>query len=99
MALQPVLINGEWRQATAPIGSFRTVNPATRDQLPDEFPISTVSEIESAIQAAYDAVVALRSVSPEQIAAFLDAYAANIEACADVLVDTANLETALPKEP
>jgi 2,5-dioxopentanoate dehydrogenase len=99
MALQSVLIGGAWRQSSAPVGSFQAVNPATRDQLPDEYPISTVAEVESAIEAAYDAAVALRSVSPENIADFLDAYAANIEACADALVEAANLETALPKEP
>jgi len=43
--------------------------------------------------------MALRAVGPEGVARFLELYADNIEVRADGLVEAANLETALPKEP
>ncbi|MEO8286081.1 MAG: aldehyde dehydrogenase (NADP(+)) [Chloroflexota bacterium] len=99
MGLQPVLINGTWRQDNAPEGSFRATNPATRQFLPDEYPVSALAEIELAIEAAHVAMAELRLLEPDVIARFLDLYADNIEARREELVELANLETALPKEP
>ena len=39
MKQRSILIDGAWRPATA-VGSFRAVNPATGERLPDEYPIS-----------------------------------------------------------
>jgi 2,5-dioxopentanoate dehydrogenase len=98
MVLQPVLINGEWRRSKSD-GSFKAVNPTEKKSMPQEFPVSTLEEVEDALQAGYEAVLALRSISPNKIADFLEQYASNIEARTDELVEIAFQETALPREP
>ena len=102
MSLQPVLINGEWRESDA-VGTFQADNPTTKTPLPDTYPVSSAAEVEEAITAAHEAVVALRAIPPDAvadaIARFLEAYADAIEARADALVDLAYAETALPKSP
>jgi len=98
MSLQPVLINGEWRVSDA-VGEFEAINPSTKTALPETYPVSSATEVEEAIRAGYAAAVALRAMSPEQIARFLEVYADAIEARADALVELAYTETALPKSP
>src|SRR5262249_3815068 len=98
MTFQPVLIAGEWRQSHEAKAFFQATNPATRVSLPEQFPISDAEDIRLALEAASEAVLALRSIPPEKIADFLERYAKNIEDRADILVEVANLETALPKE-
>src|SRR3990172_11367629 len=98
MALQPVLINGEWRQSKSD-GSFQAVNPTEKQTMPQEFPVSSLEEVEEALQAGYEAVAALRSTPVGKVADFLEHYASNIEARTDELVEIAFQETALPREP
>ena len=99
MSLQPVLIDGEWCQSENPVGSLTATNPATRSQLPDQFPVSGKEDVERALHAAVKAAAVLRTVSPDTIAHFLELYALNIENRTDELVELAYLETGLPKEP
>ncbi|MGB8951403.1 MAG: aldehyde dehydrogenase (NADP(+)) [Candidatus Aminicenantales bacterium] len=99
MSLQPVLINGVWRQSLSPMGSFSPVNPANKISLTDHFPISNFEEAETALQAGKKAACALRSCSPEAVADFLENFARMIEERSHELVGLAHLETALPKEP
>jgi NADP-dependent aldehyde dehydrogenase len=98
MPLENVLLNGEWRAPNAS-GSFRAENPATKSPLPPEYPVSTWADCDAALTAAATAAVQLRSVKPDQIAAFLEDFAARIEARKDELVAIAHAETALPKAP
>ncbi len=98
MSHQPVHIAGEWRAANAN-GSFRATNPATGEMLPDEFPISTWADCNHALNAATEAAAKLRTAAPEQIAAFLTRFAERIETRKNELVETAHIETALPKSP
>jgi 2,5-dioxopentanoate dehydrogenase len=97
--LHPVLIDGSWRAAEAPTGSFTAVNPATGEALPDRYPISAATDVEAALSAAEKAAPALRALPPETIAAFLEDYAARIEANREAIVAAANAETGLPIEP
>jgi NADP-dependent aldehyde dehydrogenase len=99
MSVQPVLIAGKWQTPENALGTFTADNPATKSALPDAYPISGLDEIEGALQAGQEAVSELRAFSAEQIAQFLDLFAANTEARADELVEMANLETALPVTP
>jgi len=99
MALEAVLLAGEWREAREPVGSFRAMNPTTETVLDAEYPISSFADLALALQAAQEAIAALRSVPVETIAQFLDTFADNLEKRADELVATAHLETALPQEP
>jgi NADP-dependent aldehyde dehydrogenase len=96
--VHPVLIAGSWREADAS-GTFHAHNPTTREPIPDEYPVSKWSDCNAALDAAVGAAKALRKISGEQIANFLAAFAARIEARKDDLVAMAHAETALPKSP
>lgn len=98
MSVQPVLINGQWI-ASSSSKTFQASNPATREVLPDQYPVSGWDEIEEAIKAAHQASVATRGWSGERFARFLERYAERIEAKAAELVEMAHRETGLPKEP
>ncbi|MEC7565231.1 MAG: aldehyde dehydrogenase (NADP(+)) [Planctomycetota bacterium] len=95
--MQQVLIAGQWRDAQY-VSSFRAVNPATREELALEFPVSQWQDCDEALDAAVAASQSLRSISAVQRAEFLEAYATAIEAQAEAIVDMAHLETAYPKE-
>jgi alpha-ketoglutaric semialdehyde dehydrogenase len=99
MSLQPVLIGGRWRQAVSPERSFQAANPSTKEKLPDSYPVSSLAEMEEAIEEAHEAAIQLRSVSPDAVAGFLERYADNIESRREELVAMAHMETGLPKEP
>jgi alpha-ketoglutaric semialdehyde dehydrogenase len=97
--LEPVLIGGEWRQASNPAGSFSAVNPSTGEPLEQSYPVSGIEDVERACEAAQETVAALRSVPRDRIAGFLEDYAGRIEARAEALVDLAARETGLPPSP
>jgi NADP-dependent aldehyde dehydrogenase len=94
----PILIAGKWRAACS-AGTFRAENPATAEPLTEEYPISTWDDCEAALEAAAAAFPALRTVSVERIAGFLESYAAAIEARTDDLASVAHAETGLPISP
>jgi 2,5-dioxopentanoate dehydrogenase len=95
----PVLIGGQWRAAKNPAGTFSAVDPSSRAPLDDRYPVSGIEDVELACQAAQEAVATLRSLPKENVARFLDDYAARIESGADALVELAARETALPVSP
>ncbi len=98
MAVEPVLIGGEWRAANAS-ATFHADDPATGEALPEEFPVSSWTDCDATLDAATHAAKSLRTASPESLAEFLTRYAARIEARAGDLVEAAHRETALPKSP
>jgi alpha-ketoglutaric semialdehyde dehydrogenase len=98
MNVAPILIDGNWQDADA-ADTFRAENPATGEPLPTTFPVSRWTDCELALNAATAAAVELRNIIPERIAAFLEAYAANIESASDAIVATAHEETGLPVSP
>jgi alpha-ketoglutaric semialdehyde dehydrogenase len=98
MALQPVLIGGKWRPASAS-GSFRAENPADGRPLAEEFAISDWSDCEEALSAAAAAAALLVGTPREMISNFLTRYAERIECSASELVEAAHLETSLPRKP
>lgn len=99
MPLEPILLDGTWVQSDQPDGTLTATNPSTKEAIPGEFPVSSLAEVERMLAAAQQAVLELRSVSPNQIADFLESYASQIEARRTDLVEMAQLETALGKEP
>jgi len=99
MPLQPVLINGSWREPKFPIGHFQSITPETGVAQGKRYAISSFADIELALSASHWAVKELKSVSPENIAKFLELYASNIEDRALLLSQTAAIETALPEKP
>src|ERR1700712_3686240 len=98
MDVDEVLIDGKWRAADAE-GTFHAENPAKGEALPLAFPISRWSDCDAALSAASKAAAELRTIDPAKIAAFLEPYAANIEATAESIVAAAAEETALPVAP
>jgi alpha-ketoglutaric semialdehyde dehydrogenase len=98
MDVAQVLIDGKWRAADAE-GTFHAENPAKAEPLPLAFPISRWSDCDAALNAATQAAAELRTIDPAKITAFLEAYAANIEANAAAIVAAAAEETALPVAP
>jgi NADP-dependent aldehyde dehydrogenase len=95
---QPVLVAGQWRAADAS-GTFHAVNPATKEPLPAAFPVSKWSDCDAALAAATAAFHELRTWPGERFAAFLERYAARLEARKGEIVALANQETALPLSP
>jgi len=99
MKYQKVLIAGKWREVKNPAGHFNAVNPASKQALPENYPVCGEEDILEAIQAGKKAAVELRRVPRERLARFLELFAEKIEVHADELVKIAHIETALPKEP
>lgn len=98
MEVAQVLIDGAWRKASEE-GTFHAWNPATGEALPMLFPVSAWADCEAALAAASRAAHSLSESSPEQIAAFLDDYAARIESASDEIAAAASEETGLPVTP
>ena len=94
----PVLIDGQWRQATGGT-TFQAPNPQTRETLEDSYPVSDWSDMDQALESASRAFRELSNTPREAIADFLRKYAALIEERAEDISAVANLETALPVEP
>jgi len=99
MTLEPVWIAGRWQAEPAPEGELASYNPKTGEALAQRFPISGDATLQAALEAGRSAAEELRSVAPERIAGLLERCAANLERDRDALVDSAHLETGLPKEP
>jgi NADP-dependent aldehyde dehydrogenase len=93
-----VLICGEWRESDAE-GVFEPENPSTGEKLGREFPVSRWSDCDRALTAAVAAAHELERIPAEKIAAFLEAYAAELDANAEAIAQAAHEETALPFTP
>jgi alpha-ketoglutaric semialdehyde dehydrogenase len=98
MPTQSVLIADEWRPAQE-IGTFHATNPANREPIPREFPISSWADCDAALSAAAAAAIALELLTPDVIADFLERYADRLAANAEAICASAELETALPAKP
>ena len=96
--VQPILVNGEWIQSKSE-KTFKAVNPATKEEHHIEFPVSPWEECDAACEAAYEASVQMRGWPGDRFGAYLDAFANRVEARAEELITTANLETAYPVVP
>ena len=98
MAVEQVLIAGEWRTAVAK-STFHAENPATGAAIDGEFPVSEWQDCDDALGAAASVAIQLRSVPAERLANFLELYAKKIEENAAALVEKANAETVLAITP
>lgn len=93
-----ILLNGCWTRSQG-TSTFQAVNPTTEETLPGVFPVSPWDEIDAMLQVAADTSREMRGWPGSRFAEFLEVYANEIEARADLLVETAHAETALPKSP
>ncbi|TWG90809.1 NADP-dependent aldehyde dehydrogenase [Luteimonas sp. J16] len=97
--LQQVLVGGTWRDPVEPAGELRAHDPATGEAIGPAYPVSGRREVGEAVAAAMAVAEEFSAADPERIAAFLDGYAAGIEAEAEALVALAHAETGLPASP
>jgi 2,5-dioxopentanoate dehydrogenase len=93
-----ILIDGKWQKGSGE-ATFHASNPATGETLPTPFPISEWRDCDLALSAAASAADEMRRLKPEQIAAFLEAYASNLEAASQAIVMAASEETGLAVSP
>lgn len=96
--MEKVLIGGVFRDASAG-STFRAMNPTTGELLDCVFPVSDWKDIDEALEMASNCFKEVRSMSPEKIAFFLEAFADLIQADKEMLVELAHAETGLPKTP
>jgi NADP-dependent aldehyde dehydrogenase len=76
--------------------TFPATDPATGSTLPPEFHEATTDEVDAALTAAAQAFERYRGTPGAQIADFLGAAAAELEALGDELAARAHAETGLP---
>ncbi len=93
-----ILAAGRWRPSTG-TKTFQSINPATGEPLPCQFPVSGWEDCDQVLQAAADAGEQLRHLPREQLATFLEAFARLLEANRDGLCELAHRESALPLKP
>jgi NADP-dependent aldehyde dehydrogenase len=98
MAVEPISIDGKWQQAQQ-VGTLRAINPANGERLPFEYPISSWSDCDSALNAASIAAATLAELPPSAVADFLNNYAERLAAQSDAICEQAHLETGLPVKP
>ncbi|MGD9645304.1 MAG: aldehyde dehydrogenase (NADP(+)) [Pirellulales bacterium] len=98
MDVAPVLIAGRWRAAQA-ARTFQAENPSIGERCGEHFPVSGWADCDEALAAAAEAAGQLATLPAERIAAFLDDFAARIEAGRAAIVALAHQETALPVKP
>jgi 2,5-dioxopentanoate dehydrogenase len=77
--------------------SLRAWNPATGETIEPLFFSASRHDVEGAAQLAAEAFPVISRLPSVEKAALLESIAAHIEAIADLLVERAHLETALPK--
>jgi alpha-ketoglutaric semialdehyde dehydrogenase len=94
----PVLVAGAWRPSAGG-ASFRAVDPATGEPLPDEYPVSPWAEIAEALEAGRKTALEMAALGPEPVARFFELFAGLIERRKEELVASAHAETALTAEP
>jgi 2,5-dioxopentanoate dehydrogenase len=85
------------RDVAGSTDSFRAWNPATGQQLDPAFHSATNTEVDLAARLASEAFPSYSRLHGNEKAAFLKRIASRIESLADLIVDRAHLETALPK--
>jgi 2,5-dioxopentanoate dehydrogenase len=76
--------------------TFRALDPATGDLLPEDFSTASADEVDCACRAAADAFEVLQTTPATARAALLRAIADGLEAAAEGIIERAHRETALP---
>jgi NADP-dependent aldehyde dehydrogenase len=95
---ESVFVAGRWRPATA-VATFQAVDPATATAREAVWPVSTWADCDEALDAAVAAAAELARLPADQIAAFLERFAARLEARGAELVAAAHAETGLAVKP
>lgn len=97
-AWEPVLVAGRWRPAAA-VGSFQAFDPTAGTPREALWPVSGWADCDEALDAAAAAAAELGRLPAERLAAFLERFAARLEAHGAELVAAAHAETGLAVTP
>ncbi len=98
MAAEQVLIGGKWRDAEYK-ETFQAENPATKQALPEQYPISLWGDVDQALSAAATAFQEMRGMAVEKLELFLNRFAELLEEKKQPLCELANTESGLPVSP
>jgi len=96
--IAPVWIGGAWVESTGR-ETFEAIEPSTGRAADGRFPVSDREECEAVLSAADAAFHQLANIPRDEIARFLDGYAAAIDGTAQELATIAARETGLPVSP
>ena len=92
--------NGARRDVAADAtGTFQVDNPAKREPLPEQYPISSWRDCDAALSAAAAAYLQLRTLPAEQIAKFIERFADRVTDSAPAICQRAHLESGYPIAP
>jgi NADP-dependent aldehyde dehydrogenase len=97
-AVEPILVAGAWKPATT-TATYRAIDPSSGTDREAVWPVSTWADVDAALEAATVAARELAAMPPARLAAFLERYAARLEARAADLVAAAHAETGLAVKP
>lgn len=89
------LIQGQWQAGKG--GSYKTVNPATGENLEPELSHADSSQIDAVVAAAAEAAPIFAATTLKQRGEFLEACANEIMALGDELLDRLKAETGYPQ--
>ncbi|MEW4453150.1 aldehyde dehydrogenase family protein [Bremerella sp. JC817] len=98
MAVEQVLIGGQWREANHD-GTFHADNPALKQPLPAQYPVSTWADVDEALAAAAVAFQEMRQMAVEKLGLFLNRFADLLDENKQALCELANQESGLPVSP
>ena len=84
MSAHPILVNGKWQPSNGR-EAFHAENPANGEVLSDRYPVSDWKDMDLTLQAAAEAAPKV-AANAAGVAAFLNKFAAKIEARAAELV-------------
>lgn len=98
MAAEQVLIGGKWRDSEHN-ETFQAENPALKQALPEQYPISTWSDIDHALTAAAAAFQDMRQMAVEKLELFLNRFAELLDENKQAICELANSESGLPVSP
>jgi alpha-ketoglutaric semialdehyde dehydrogenase len=97
-APEHILVAGRWRPATA-TATFQAFDPATAKPREAVWPVSAWADCDEALDAAVAAAAELARLPAERLAAFLERFAARLEARGVELTAAAHAETGLAVQP
>ena len=95
--IQPILIGDQWQPADT-VSTFQPLNPLTKEPTGEDYPVSSIVDVDHAIKIAASASEKLLSVPTDHLALFLENYADAIEDNRKQIVEMANRETGYPME-
>lgn len=97
MMHHPVLINGQWRETSFPVSSFKAVSPLSAKQLKDSFPVSSFLDLDEMLQSHAENFEVIDAIKATQRSELLLLVADKLAEISENLIETAFSETGIEK--